>query len=70
MYGGQHELDPHHTKVCKISQVSELSRAISLLVLNTSLLILASFYSVMLMLSLQQCSLIFADYFQSKVEKL
>ena len=69
MYGGGYELDPHHTQVCKISQVSELSGAISLLVLNTSLLKLATFYSVMLMLSLQRCSLIFAYYFQSKVEK-
>ena len=69
MYSGGYELDPHHTQVCKISQVSELSGAIYLLVLNTSLLKLATFYSVMLTLSLQRCSLIFADYFQSKVEK-
>lgn len=69
MYGGEHELDPHHAKVCKISQVSDLSGAISLLVLNTSLLNLATFYSVMLTLSQKRCSLIFSDYFQSKVEK-
>ena len=68
MVGGSN-LIPHHTQVCKISQVSELSGAISLSVLNTSLLNLATFYSVMLTLSLQRCSLIFADYFQSKVEK-
>ena len=67
MYGGGHKLGPHHTNVCKFSQICRAISSSLLTAWDVSLSNLAML--LILRHSLQWCQRIFLNWFISKVDK-